>query len=153
MAKNKGNLIAGAVLAVFGLYVIWVATKLPYVSDVGPGPGFFPIWLGIGMVLFASGLLFSSFRTSVSGADGEPKSWPLLLRPFAGWVAVMVAIALLGKIGFAATFIILTTFLIVALERRPILLAVAVGVGLAVTFHLIFAVALDVSIPKAVWGF
>ena len=153
MAKDKGNLIAGAVLGAFGLYVIWVATKLPYVSDVGPGPGFFPIWLGIGMVLFGSVLMFSSFRTSVSGPDSEPKSWPLLLRPFAGWVAVMVAIALLGKIGFAVTFIILTTFLIVALERRPILLAVGVGVGLAVTFHLIFAVALDVSIPKAVWGF
>src|SRR5688572_8197259 len=130
MAKDKGNLIAGAVLAGFGLYVISVATTLPYVSDVGPGPGFFPIWLGIGMVLFAAVLLFSSFRTSVSGADAEAKSWPLLLRPFAGWVAVMVAIALLGKIGFAVTFIILTTFLIVALERRPILLAVGVGVGL-----------------------
>jgi len=153
MAKDKGNLIAGAVLGAFGLYVIWVATKLPYVSDVGPGPGFFPIWLGIGMVLFASVLMFSSFRTSVSGPDSEPKSWPLLLRPFAGWVAVMIAIALLGKIGFALSFVILTVFLVVALDRRPLSLAVVVAVGLAVAFHLIFVVALDVSLPKTVWGF
>ena len=48
---------------------------------------------------------------------------------------------------------ILTMFLIVALDRRPTLLAVGVGIGLAVSFHLIFVVALDVSLPKAFWGF
>ncbi len=58
MAHDKGDLVAGAVLAAFGIYVIWVAAKLPYVSDVGPGPGFFPLWLGIGMVVFAAGLMF-----------------------------------------------------------------------------------------------
>ena len=51
------------------------------------------------------------------------------------------------------SFIVLTMFLIVALDRRPTLLAVGVGVGLAVSFHLIFVVALDVSLPKAFWGF
>ena len=153
MAKDKGNLIASAVLAAFGLYIIWVAAKLPYVSDVGPGPGFFPIWLGIGMMLFASGLMFLSFRAAAGATESEVKSWPLLLRPFAGWLALMVAIALLGKIGFVLTFILLTFFLIVALERRPILLAAGVGVGLAVIFHLIFVVGLDVSLPKAIWGF
>ncbi len=52
MTRDKGDLIAGAVLAAFGIYVIWVAVKLPYVSDVGPGPGFFPLWLGIGLIAF-----------------------------------------------------------------------------------------------------
>ena len=33
--------------------MISVAAKLAYVSEVGPGPGFFPLWLGIGLVLFA----------------------------------------------------------------------------------------------------
>jgi hypothetical protein len=39
------------------------------------------------------------------------------------------------------------------LDRRPALLAVAVGIALALSFHLIFVVALDVTLPKAVWGF
>ena len=75
-----------------------------------------------------------------------------MVRPLAGWLAVMVAIALLGKIGFALSFIILTVFLVVALDRRPALLAVVVALGLALAFHLVFVVALDVSLPKAVWG-
>jgi hypothetical protein len=48
---------------------------------------------------------------------------------------------------------LLTVFLIVALDRRPALLAVGVGVALALAFHLIFVVALSVSLPVAPWGF
>jgi putative tricarboxylic transport membrane protein len=153
MTHDKGDLVAAAVLAAFGIYVIWVAAKLPYVSDVGPGPGFFPAWLGIGMVLFAIGLMFSSFTAAPTKASREPKSWLSLIRPLSGWVAVMAAISLLGRIGFVLSFVILTLFLIIVLDRRPIVLALGIAVGLAVGFHVIFVIALDVSLPKAVWGF
>jgi putative tricarboxylic transport membrane protein len=153
MTCDKDNLVASAVLAAFGVYIIWVAARLPYVSDVGPGPGFFPIWLGIGLALCSSGLAFSSVSFSASVTKGEKQSSSSLRRPLAGWVAIMIAVALLGKLGFALTFIILTIFLIVVLERRPILLAASVAFGLAVAFHLVFIIALDVSLPKAIWGF
>ena len=153
MKRDKGNRIAAAVLAAFGVYVISVARKLPYASDSGPGPGFFPIWLGIGMVLFAAAWVFSSFNAPAVEATGEPKSWRVFARPLSGWLALMVTIGLLGKIGFVLSFIVLTIFLIVVLDRRPVLLAAGVGVGLAVVFHLIFVIALDVSLPKAIWGF
>ena len=153
MAHDKGDLIAAAVLASFGIYVIWVAAKLPYVSDVGPGPGFFPMWLGIGMVLFAAALMSLSFTAGATKTSHHAKSWQSVIRPVVGWVAVMAAIALLGRIGFILSFVILTLFLIVVLDRRPILLALGVAVGLAVGFHLIFVIALDVSLPKTVWGF
>ena len=76
----------------------------------------------------------------------------MTMRSLAGWVAVMLAIALLGTIGFLLSFIILTVFLIVALDRRPVLLALGIGFGLAMVFYLIFVIALDVSLPRAVWG-
>jgi putative tricarboxylic transport membrane protein len=153
MACDKGNLAAGVVLAAFGVYVILVAVRLPYVSEVGPGPGFFPLWLGIGLVLFAGTLMFASVTSSTNETKSESQSWRMTMRSLSGWVAVMVAIALLGTIGFVLSFIFLTVFLIVALERRPVLLAVGVGIALAVVFQLIFVIALDVSLPKAVWGF
>ena len=153
MACDKGNLAAGVVLAAFGAYVISVAVRLPYVSEVGPGPGFFPLWLGIGLVLFGAVLMFAAFTSSAKETKSESQSWQMTMRSLAGWVAVMVAIALLSTIGFVLSFIILTVFLIVALDRRPVFLAVGVGVGLAVVFHLIFVIALDVSLPKAIWGF
>jgi putative tricarboxylic transport membrane protein len=153
MAEDRGNLLAAGVLAAFGCYVIWVAMKLPYVSDVGPGPGFFPLWLGIGLVLFSFALMFPLIKKLRSEVPSETHSWKPFGRALAGWLAVMIAIALLGKLGFALTFVALTVFLIVALDRRSPLLALAVGIGLAAAFHILFVVALDVSLPKAVWGF
>ncbi|MGH7875464.1 MAG: tripartite tricarboxylate transporter TctB family protein [Candidatus Binatia bacterium] len=146
-------MISGACLATFGIYVISVGSKLPYVSDVGPGPGFFPLWLGIGMVLFSSCLMFEFFSPKRNETQSKSQSWKATGRALLGWLAMMVAIALFDRIGFALSFVILTIFLIVALDRRPALLALAVGVGLAVAFHLIFVIALDVSLPVASWGF
>jgi putative tricarboxylic transport membrane protein len=153
MTADKGNLIAGAALAAFGIYVIWVALRLPYVSEVGPGPGFFPIWLGIGLTTFAAALIYTSFALSENRALRESRTQPVIARSLTGWLAIMIAIALLSWIGFALSFVVLTVIMIVGLERRPVLIAVGVGAGLAVIFHLVFAVALDVSLPKAVWGF
>ena len=153
MKADAGNLVAGGALAAFGIYVISVAIRLPYVSEAGPGPGFFPMWLGIGLTTFAAVLIYTSLRVSESKALRQSGTQPVVARSLAGWVAVMIAIALLSWIGFALSFIVLTVVLIVGLERRPVLLAVGVGVGLAVVFHLIFVIALDVSMPKSIWGF
>jgi putative tricarboxylic transport membrane protein len=150
---NKGNLIAGACLAAFGIYVISVASRLPYVSDVGPGPGFFPLWLGIGLMIFASYLMLSSVSALKKESPSDPSTWQASGRALAGWFGLMVAIALLGWIGFSASFVFLTIFFIVALERRPFLLSAGVAIGLAVGFHLLFVMALDVSLPTGRWGF
>jgi putative tricarboxylic transport membrane protein len=150
---NKGNLIAGACLAAFGIYVIFVASKLPYVSEVGPGPGFFPLWLGIGLIVFSSCLMLSSFSAFTKESASDSTTWEASGRALAGWFGLMVATALFGWIGFSASFVILTVFLIVALDRRPFLLSLGVGIGLAVAFHLLFVIALDVSLPAGRWGF
>ena len=153
MAQDRGNLVAAGVLAAFGGYIIWGAAKLPYASEVGPGPGFFPIWLGIGLVLFSGALMAGAMKTWRTDTDEKVRWWIPFGRALTGWLALMISVALLGKVGFVLTFVLLTGFLIVVLDRRPALLAIAVGIGLAATFHLLFVVALDVSLPKAIWGF
>jgi putative tricarboxylic transport membrane protein len=151
--ESRGNLISGATLAAFGIYVILVAVKLPYVSEVGPGPGFFPLWIGIGLVIFASCLMLSSISPSRRAVPEKPPFWRPAVRALAGWFSMIIAIALFGVIGFALSFVMLTTFLIVVLDRRPVWMALGVGIGLAAIFHLIFVVALAVSLPAAPWGF
>jgi putative tricarboxylic transport membrane protein len=153
VTRDKGNLISGACLAAFGIYVISVAAKLPYVSDVGPGPGFFPLWLGIGMVLLASWLILTSAGFASAKTSNEATSWKGSGRSLAGWLALIVTVALLGKLGFGLSFILLTVFLIVALDRRPLRLAVGIAVALTAAFYLIFVAALEVSLPKGPWGF
>jgi putative tricarboxylic transport membrane protein len=151
--KNRENIIAGACLAAFGIYVIFVASKLPYVSEVGPGPGFFPLWLGIGLIIFGSCLMLSSFPVFIKESPSDSTTWEATGRALAGWFGLIVAVALFGWIGFSVSFVLLTIFLIVALDRRPFLLSVGVGIGLAVAFYLLFVIALDVPLPAGRWGF
>jgi putative tricarboxylic transport membrane protein len=150
--RDRGNVIAGVCLAAFGIYVCSVAVKLPYVSEVGPGSGFFPLWLGIGILMLAACLIFISAGLGSSNWKSET-SWKGSDRALISWFAVMVATALLGTLGFGLTFVLLTMFLVVALDRRPPLLAAGVALALAAAFYLIFVAALDVSLPKAPWGF
>ncbi|MGH7875340.1 MAG: tripartite tricarboxylate transporter TctB family protein [Candidatus Binatia bacterium] len=153
MALHKGNLFSGIGLAAFGIYVISRASNLPYGSEVGPGPGFFPLWIGIGLVTFAAYLSIASLVSSWNVSKVESESWSAAGRVLTGWLALLVTIVLLGKIGFALSFVLLTIFFITVLERRRALLAIAVAIGLAVAFQLLFVVALDVSLPKGFWGF
>jgi len=154
VTRDNGNLIASVCLGAFGIYVISVAARLPYVAEVGPGPGFFPLWLGIGMVVFSACSAFTSFSAApATKGPGDIETAPKATRALAAWLALMAAIGLFSWIGFGLSFVLLTVFLIVALDRRPALLAVGVGVALALAFHLIFVVALNVSLPVAPWGF
>ena len=58
---GKGELLAGAVLAAFGVFVIYEAHSLPYTSESGPGPGFFPLWIGIGIFVCSMSMLYAYF--------------------------------------------------------------------------------------------
>lgn len=150
MGRINSNVVAALGLAAFGVYVVSVAAKLPYVSDVGPGPGFFPFWLGIGLVLFAAGLFAKSLTIRATADSIFSKSAG---RALAGWLALVATVLLLGRTGFLLSFMALTMFLIVALDRRPASLAIIIALGLGAAFQLIFVTALDVPLPKGPWGF
>jgi putative tricarboxylic transport membrane protein len=44
------DLIGGMVVFLLGLAVVFFSRQLPYMSEYGPGPGFFPLWIGLGIV-------------------------------------------------------------------------------------------------------
>ncbi|HUR72197.1 MAG TPA: tripartite tricarboxylate transporter TctB family protein [Candidatus Limnocylindrales bacterium] len=152
--RDKTGFVAALCLAAFGSYVTSTGSKLAYVSDVGPGPGFFPFWIGIGMLLFSCyQIILCVLAPGDKGPSAEQTNWHGSSRALAGWLAMAASIFLYRWIGFAAGFVLLTCVFIVGLERRPILPALAIGVALALTFHLLFVVALGVSLPAGPWGF
>lgn len=153
MGRDKSNLIAAACLAAFGVYVIVAAARLAYTSEVGPGPGFFPLWIGIGLVVFAVGLILTKLFSPQRAAIKTSASWTAGGKALAGWFGLAFTIVLFGWLGFALSFVLLTIFFIAVLDRRPLLLAAGVGVAMAITFYVIFVIALNVSLPAGPWGF
>src|SRR2546430_10095375 len=71
---KKGDVISGAVLAALGVFIITQARSWDYYTLDGPGPGFFPFWYGVAMVVLSLLLVLNAARAD---GDGDSKAdWP-----------------------------------------------------------------------------
>lgn len=150
--RNSSGLISGILVAAFGTYVTVSSSRLDYVSEYGPGPGFLPFWLGIGLLALGVYLALGNLVRPVR-EPGKAESWTAVGRVLSGWLGLMLAVFLLPWIGFGLTLALLTAFLIIALERRSQWTGLGVGLGLALGFYLVFVFALGLSLPVNRWGF
>lgn len=153
MTKAKhlnGDLISGVALAALGVFIISEAWTWNYMSEEGPGPGFFPIWYGIAMVLLS---LLLVVRSAVKPGAAEKLDWAGVGRALISWLAFAIAVVLLKPLGFLLSFALLTLFVVAVMYGRPLKTAVAAAVGNAVGFYLLFVLALDISLPVGPLGF
>jgi putative tricarboxylic transport membrane protein len=151
--SEKKELLSGICLGSFGVYVAFEALKLPYVSEFGPGPGFFPLWIGIGLTLLSLLLIVANLFASTAVENSESQSGTAVGRALVGWSGLMLAIGLLHWLGFGLSLALLAAFLVLVLEKRSPWVAISVALGLALGFHAIFVLALGLSLPAGPWGF
>ena len=136
-----------------GVFVMWQARTLDLVFEYGPGPGFFPLWLGIGLTTLAAALVVMAFRGTEKEREAEAGSGRQVSRALTTWGGVIGAVALFGWLGFVVSFGLLTLFLVFVMERRPFFIALTVAVTVTAGFFLLFGVALRVPLPVGPWGF
>jgi putative tricarboxylic transport membrane protein len=121
---------------------------------LGPGPGFFPFWLGlIGAVL--SVVLLAQSRRGHAVGGGAEGFWPDragALRAAALLGGLALAALLLEPAGFRATAFVVTAALLVALGvRRPGVIAAFALVASFGLFH-VFYYWLKVPLPVGPFG-
>lgn len=150
---RDGDILSGAAIAALGIYVISVSSKWDYLSIEGPGPGFFPIWYGIGMVVLSVVLIGSKFLKPAAADSSEPIDWPGFGRAFATWLGFVVCAILLKPLGFTVSFALLCFFLVAFVFRRPLRTALLTACLSALGFYLVFTLALNVSLPTGWVGF
>jgi len=95
--KRAETVIAG-LLVLFSLIMLREARQLPIWSAIGPGPGFLPFWLVVGVGICAATIFVQSLR--VSRAVDEPfvpqGAWRPLLVAFLPMVAIIALLRYLG---------------------------------------------------------
>jgi putative tricarboxylic transport membrane protein len=149
---RNGEVVSGAVLAALGAYVILEAREWEYLGPDGPGPGFFPLWYGIGLVALSLVLIAMNVRRAHAPA-AEAQSGGRKSRALAAWIGLVACVALLKPLGFLVSFALFSLFLVRVLYGQPWAKSLAVAVGGALGFYLVFDVALNVSLPSGVLGF
>jgi putative tricarboxylic transport membrane protein len=143
---RRGDFWSGLVLAALATYILAQARAWPYMTEEGPGPGFFPMWYGGAMLLLSLVLVVG---TVLSRHGPRAKlEWGELRRVFACWVAFVACIALMPLAGFVIAFALLTWFIVAVLARRPQPMAIGLAIGMAAVFYVLFDVALGLSLPR-----
>ncbi len=148
----KGDVISGAVLAALGVYIIREAQQWTYSSAEGPGPGFFPLWYGIAMVILSLALIATAVMQSRSSTRA-PLDWRGVGRALTTWAVFTGSVALLKPLGFLTALALLTLFVVAVMYGKSLKTAVLAAVGNAAGFYLLFPLALNVSLPTGPLGF
>jgi putative tricarboxylic transport membrane protein len=152
MRGRPADFWSGLALAALGAYIIAQAWQWEYLGDDGPGPGFFPLWHGVAMVVLSAALVISSAaRGRSAGAGGL--AWRRIGRALGIWAALAVSVACFKLLGFVLSFAALTLFIVAVMFRRRLAVAAAVAASMAAGFYLLFPLALGVQLPVGVFGF
>lgn len=150
LARN-GDFWSGLALAGLGTYIVSEARGWAYKGEDGPGPGFFPLWYGGVMIVLSLALVAGALlRRPPAGAPTAVR-WRDLGRALGCWAAFVACIALMKVVGFAIAFALLAWFIIAVMARRPQGIALAVAIGGAIGFYVLFEMALDVALPKGMF--
>ena len=136
--------VAGAALAVFGLFVLWQSRGLPLGSLANPGPAYMPVAL-------ATLLALGGVAIAALGREAPPVS-SLRFHEWRHAIAIFMACAFcalaLERLGYRLTILLALLFLLGAVERKHPLAALIFAVGFAAGTFFLFDTLLRVPLPR-----
>jgi putative tricarboxylic transport membrane protein len=140
--------IAGTVLSLFALWVIWESRRLPLGTFRVPGPAFMP-------VLLASLLLIFGVLIAATGAYAErfrSLRWKEL--PHAAAILIVCAFSALAleRLGYRLTVFLVLVFLIKVVEKKGWLITALFALAVSFGSFFLFYTLLRVPLPLGPWG-
>jgi putative tricarboxylic transport membrane protein len=145
--------VVAAVLVAMGVFVTIQSVALSYYTPVGPGPGFFPFWLGLLLVVLAGASLVTTFvsKIPVIFEDAIIPDRAAGIQMAINFVMVGFFALTVRPAGFVfSMFVVLIVLLLV--NRVHLLTALAVALGASLGASYAFANWLHVYLPPAPFG-
>ncbi len=145
--------ITGLVLLGVSLFVAWQSLKLRYYTPLGPGPGFFPLWLSILLALLAAMM----FRQATFGRpEAMPDDFFANRRGYLHIGAVLAAlvgvIVLLEPLGFCLVMLGFYVFLLTFLGRQHPVVTAVIALVASLGVYYVFVHWLAVPLPSGLFG-
>jgi hypothetical protein len=136
------NLVTAVVIAALGVAAIVGSLALGVGSPGQPGPGTWPLLMGVALLVLSVVLAFLARRTT----DAERftrASWQVL----AGLVTMILFVSAIGVIGFEIPAALLTFVWLRYLGGESWRLSIVISIAVVIAFYAIFVGALSVRIP------
>ncbi|MBM3537585.1 MAG: tripartite tricarboxylate transporter TctB family protein [Alphaproteobacteria bacterium] len=126
---RRAQQIAGLAFLALALFLGWHATRLSYYSTLGPGPGFFPLWLCGILAVLALVVLVGTSRAAEAPQSFWPEreAWAPILAVIGGLIFVVLA---MRSLGYVVTMLVFYLWLVVTLgNRNPLIIGVVALAG------------------------
>jgi hypothetical protein len=144
VSARRGGIAVAAVLAGVGLLFAWQASLLDFGGLDLPGPGFFPLVLGVLVFALAVLIAIEGFRGAGEGETVELGHRDVLIV-----LAAMVAVAALFEpLGAYLSLGLFGAVLLVVLARVAVPLAIASAAIAMVACWYFFQVLLGLQLPR-----
>jgi hypothetical protein len=144
--------IVSALLMLLLSLVTYMATRhLPYWADFAPGSAFAPFWVAASGIAVSLTLLVGALRRQAS----PPVEWPGragFLRVGLTALGLWIVVALAPFLGLVATAMAFTLFLLLVVERRPLVPSLVTTAITAAIVYGVFFVWLGIAFPKGLLG-
>jgi putative tricarboxylic transport membrane protein len=151
---RKAEIWVSLAFVLLGAIVIADSIRLGFMWGMsGPESGFFPFYLGVGVVISSVIVFFNAFTQYRKEGAGKPLMPPGALKPIL-WVVVpstaMVVVTELVGLHIAAAFFLIFYMRVVGKIRwvTTLLVGIIAPLSLYITFDKLFLIPL----PQGLWG-
>lgn len=145
--------ITGVVLLLVAAFLVRESLSLRYYTPLGPGPGFFPLWLSILLAILAVAMLWRATfgKSEAMPADFYPdRKGYLRIGAILG--ALIGVIVLIKPLGFRLVMVGFYLFLLIALGRQHILITVIIALAGSFGVYYVFVHWLATPLPIGLLG-
>lgn len=151
---KKADQWSGFAFLIIAALICLGAAKLPYGTIHSPGPGFFPLWIGILLGAMSIGLILKTTRQTE-----KAKTIRDLVSEKIRWVKVLFVIislilygALIDYIGFLVITFIFMAFLLRIVDPQPWKKVIGWALVGSIGCYFIFEVWIKLRLPKGFLG-
>ncbi|MEI7672124.1 MAG: tripartite tricarboxylate transporter TctB family protein [Deltaproteobacteria bacterium] len=144
------NIIAGAAFFLLGVATVILAwLDLPYTADFSPGPGFLPLWLGIGLTACSIPVII----TELINKDKSGKLFrPETVKCIKVLILIVVVFLLLPVFGFSAGLALITAGGMRLMGKHSWVSCAVTVLVTAVCIHYLFGQWLSIPLPQGMIG-
>ena len=120
---------------------------------VKPEPGFFPFWLGIGLIILSLALIFQSMRGRINTGAAQPLWKGIRWQKVIFLLAVLLLYSIfLERLGYILATFILMFFMFRAVEAQKWPIVILGSVVTSLFTYVLFRLWLQVQLPVGLWG-
>jgi putative tricarboxylic transport membrane protein len=141
---------AGAVL-LLGLFIVVFYHPLQYYNDLGPGAGFLPFWIGVGVMVGGVVEVIKVFRIK-ERTEMETFLQPRSKLGFQMLVLILITFLLFPLVGFSVGLSLCTAAAMRIIGKHKMMTCGVTAVISAIFIHIVFAQWLDIPLPMGMIG-